>query len=256
MGVWGTGLYQDDVTCDVKEEYLNRLKIGMSDEEATTDLIENNEDYLDDEEGLFYLALADTQWRYGRLSIDIKEKALNYIQSGIDLERWEDDQKLIQKRKIVLNDLEKKLSSPMPEKKNVSKIKFERAKWNQGDIISIKITTEELKDSAWYDKEVILEIIGVTRLNIGSLPVDKYYHEIDVAKVCGIKDNLLTDKELKQPEIILSLNNREIKKLNIKTIANKDMKTDLNIIDRVRKEWVHGGNIEYVLIRLLNDLYK
>ena len=34
MGAWGTGLYQDDDTCDIKEEYLTYLRIGMSNEEA------------------------------------------------------------------------------------------------------------------------------------------------------------------------------------------------------------------------------
>ena len=34
MGTWGTGLYQDDTTCDIKEDYLDLLKVGMSKEEA------------------------------------------------------------------------------------------------------------------------------------------------------------------------------------------------------------------------------
>lgn len=254
MGVWGTGLYQDDVTCDVKEEYLNRLRIGMTDEDAIIDLIESNEDF-DDEEGLFYLALADTQWRYGRLTPEIKEKALDYIHSGIDLERWEENHQLIEKRKKVLKEVEEKLLSEIPPRKNVGKVRFERAKWNEGDIISIRLTNEKLQNSKWYNKEVILEIIGVTRFSIGSLTVDKYYHEYDVAKVCGIKDNQL-DAQAELPEIILTLSNQEIKKLNIQTIANKNINNNLNIINCTGKTLVHGGNIEYVLISILNDLYK
>ena len=34
MGTWGTGIYQDDLTCEIKEEYLNRLRVGMSNHEA------------------------------------------------------------------------------------------------------------------------------------------------------------------------------------------------------------------------------
>lgn len=30
MGTWGTGIYQDDLTCEIREEYLNRLRVGMS----------------------------------------------------------------------------------------------------------------------------------------------------------------------------------------------------------------------------------
>lgn len=28
MGAWGTGLYQDDTMCDIKEDYLDLLKVG------------------------------------------------------------------------------------------------------------------------------------------------------------------------------------------------------------------------------------
>ena len=42
MGAWGTGLYQDDDTCDIKEDYLNFLRVGMTDEKAMEELIEYN----------------------------------------------------------------------------------------------------------------------------------------------------------------------------------------------------------------------
>ena len=42
MGAWEAGLYQDDVTCDVKDDYLNRLRIGYTNEEATEDVIDCN----------------------------------------------------------------------------------------------------------------------------------------------------------------------------------------------------------------------
>ena len=29
MGTWGTGLYQDDTTCDIKDDYITHLKIGL-----------------------------------------------------------------------------------------------------------------------------------------------------------------------------------------------------------------------------------
>ena len=37
MGAWGVGLYQDDVTQDIRNEYVNRLKVGYTNEEATED---------------------------------------------------------------------------------------------------------------------------------------------------------------------------------------------------------------------------
>ena len=64
MGAWGVGLYQDDVTCDVRSDYVNRLKVGLSNIDATKDLIELNLDFIEDPDDgpLFWLVLADTQW--------------------------------------------------------------------------------------------------------------------------------------------------------------------------------------------------
>ncbi len=131
MGTWGTGLYQDDTTCDVKEEYLNLLKIGTEPEEAMEEMIINWEDCIEDvEEGtLFWFALAETQWRYGLLDKKVKEIALQYIEEGIDLERWEEDQKLYTKRKTELEKLKEKLESEQPQRKKIPKMTFQRANW-------------------------------------------------------------------------------------------------------------------------------
>ena len=92
MGAWGTGLYQDDTTCDVKEDYINLLKIGTEPKDAMKEMIENWKDCIEDvEEGpLFWFALADTQWKYGLLDEKVKKIALQYIEAGTDLERWKD----------------------------------------------------------------------------------------------------------------------------------------------------------------------
>lgn len=50
MGAWGTGLYQDDVTLDVKDTYVECLRKGMSKEEANTEIFNYFSECLDDEE--------------------------------------------------------------------------------------------------------------------------------------------------------------------------------------------------------------
>ena len=169
MGAWGTGLYQDDDTCDIKEEYLTYLRIGMSNEEALEELIECNEDLIEDEEigPLFWLALADTQWKYGRLTNEVKEKALDVINSGKDLERWEEDKKLYEKRKKVLEDLKERLNTKQPEEKKIRKMTFTRPNWNVGDILLYQIQEEDLKDHKWYGKYVLLKVMGTKKYNIG-----------------------------------------------------------------------------------------
>lgn len=156
MGTWGTGLYQDDDTCDIKEEYLNYLRIGKTNEEALQEVISDNEEMIkDDETGpLFWLALADTQWKYGRLTNDIRDRALEVIYSGKDLERWKEDRKLFEKRKKVLEDLKQRLNTEQPTEKKVSKMKFERPNWKVGDVILYQLLNEDLKKHKYYQKYV------------------------------------------------------------------------------------------------------
>lgn len=65
-----------------------------------------------DEGSVDILALAAIQWKYGRLRGDVKTRALNVIDSGEDLIRWQDSD--ITRRRTVLQALKKKLQSPQP----------------------------------------------------------------------------------------------------------------------------------------------
>ena len=145
MGTWGTGLYQDDTTCDIKDDYITYLKIGMTNEEATRRIIEENDwcfEY-EDEGALLWFALADTQWKYGRLLDEVKEKAIECIDSGIDLEKWkEDDEKLYQKRKKVLEALRERLNSQQSQKKKIEKFKSYSCPWKIGDVYAFKVNED------------------------------------------------------------------------------------------------------------------
>lgn len=240
MGAWGTGLYQDDDTCDIKEEYLNYLRIGKTNEEALQEVISDNKEMIKDDEigPLFWLALADTQWKYGRLTNDIRDRALEVIDSGKDLERWKEDKKLFQKRKKVLEKLKEKLNTEQPSEKKISKIKFERVNWKVGDIILYQILNEDFKEHRWYKKYVLLKVMGTRKINVGSLPRNKYYHEnelvslynwigdkeIDERKIDDLKIIFLQEETVYGPDIRLvgkyHLTKRELKKLNCKVIKN------------------------------------
>ena len=78
MGIWGTKLYQDDLALDVKEEYIGKIERGLSNQKALEEIIKENEEYLEDdvEKTVFWLVLADTMWRTGRLTQKVKERAL------------------------------------------------------------------------------------------------------------------------------------------------------------------------------------
>ena len=120
MGTWGTGLYADDTTCDVRDDYIDRLKCGASDQEAYA-LVERKYASLLQNDRVacrVYFALADTAWKCGRLDETLKEKAIDFIDSGCGLEEWGDSSKSdVASRRRTLKRLKEKLLSPQPERK-------------------------------------------------------------------------------------------------------------------------------------------
>lgn len=248
MGTWGTGLYQDDTTCDIKDDYITYLQIGMTNEEATKKVIEENDWCFEDEEegALLWFALADTQWKYGRLLDEVKEKAIECIDSGIDLEKWkEEDEKLCEKRKKVLEALKEKLNSEQPPEKKVTKMKFFRAHWKVGDILLYQILNKELEGHKWYKKYILLKVVGNQKLYVGSLPRDVYYHEEDIISLYNWIGNKKPDIEtIKRLQIIMldefmdgdnkeiekyigvfHPTKKELKKLNIEVLMNEQKDT-------------------------------
>ena len=244
MGTWGTGLYQDDTTCDIKDDYITYLQIGMTNEEATRRIIDENDWCFEDEEegALLWFALADTQWKYGRLLDEVKQKAIECIDSGVDLEKWrEEDEKLCEKRKKVLEALKERLNSEQPPEKKVSKIKFYRAYWKVGDILLYQILNKELEGHKWYKKYILLKVVGNQKLYVGSLPRDVYYHEEDIISLYNWIGNKKPDIEtIKRLQIIMldefmdgdnkeiekyigvfHPTKKELKKLNIEVLRNE-----------------------------------
>ena len=46
MGVWGAELYANDVTCDVRDDYIDKLRQGLTNEDATKELIKSNQELI------------------------------------------------------------------------------------------------------------------------------------------------------------------------------------------------------------------
>ena len=157
MGAWGIKLYQDDVALDAKEEYIELLKKGWTNEEATKELVNNYVDYIKDREDgpIFWFALADTQWDYGRLLPEVKNKALQYLESSADLDRWSNDLKSYKQRQEVLIKLKEKLNSPQPTEKKISIPKLYKCEWKIGDVYAYKLESELAKEKKLYGKYLL-----------------------------------------------------------------------------------------------------
>jgi hypothetical protein len=115
MGVSSTALYSDDTACEVRDEFVQLLSRLRDPARAMEMLIRSwSEQIADIDDGpVFWLALAETQWRYGCLDDVVKTKAVEVIDDEDDLHRWEGSN--LKKRRANLIALKSKLLSPQPK---------------------------------------------------------------------------------------------------------------------------------------------
>ena len=162
MGIWGPELYDNDSACDVQDGYLDFLQDGLGNEEAYEKMLEHFGEYLgDQDEPIFWLALAETQWKVGRLRADVKEKAMEWIQNEGYLEMWDGDPKDRTGWQRTLQKLKVKLERPMPKEKRVPQV--DRNPWNLHDVYAYKFHLEDSKESGFFGKYVLMQKIGEAR---------------------------------------------------------------------------------------------
>jgi len=114
MGTWSTALFSDDVACDVRDDFVELLSRRVSPAEATAALLRSWSSDIDDEDDgpTFWLALAATQWKYGCLTDEVRDRAMEVVESGRDISRWGGASAT--RRKAVLLALKEQLLSPQP----------------------------------------------------------------------------------------------------------------------------------------------
>lgn len=101
MGTWGTGIFSNDIACDVRDMYRDYLACGYEDDVVEEKVMEYWLPHLissdEDEEGMFWLALATTEHKYGRMSERVKERAFHFIRNG-SLRDWNEKQRKERKK--------------------------------------------------------------------------------------------------------------------------------------------------------------
>jgi len=122
MGALGTAVFADDVAVDVRDQYLSLLAEGATDKRALETMLHDWSDSIanSDDGPIFRLALAATQWEYGRLNAKVKARALRVIDKGEGFERWSGSAE--EKRRFqVLQRLKAKLQSQQPKRRTPRK---------------------------------------------------------------------------------------------------------------------------------------
>jgi hypothetical protein len=146
MGTWGLALYSDDTACDIRDAYRDLLGDGHEGAAATDALLAEYREALEDpdEASVFWLALADTQWRVGRLEPRVLDRALTVIDAGLDLRRWDEAPRDREKRAKLLDELRAKLTSKAPAPKRIPKRFDAKNDWERGEVVSYELRSGRL----------------------------------------------------------------------------------------------------------------
>jgi hypothetical protein len=156
MGAWGIGVFSDDTACDIRGDYRDLIGDGHPGPEATDILLKRWAGETGSGEWyVFWLALAATQWKCGRLEERVKNRALEIIDARADLTRWEDES-LKRRRNAALQKLRVQLLSQQPSQRKIAKPFRDTCDWAVGELIGY-----ELRSKKW----IVLRVTDLSRTN-------------------------------------------------------------------------------------------
>jgi hypothetical protein len=141
MGTWGPGIFSDDTARDVKDDFGNFLGETQSGEKATDAIVRNYSASFADpgDDTAFWLGLAVTQWKLGRLDGRVRAAALKIVDEGLDLRKWEGspDQR---KRARVLAKTRVTLEAPQPSAKPLPKyaLTHQFPEWQTNEVVAYR----------------------------------------------------------------------------------------------------------------------
>jgi hypothetical protein len=162
LGVWGTGLFSDDVACDIRDHYRQLLEDGAEDGSATRLTLEKFEPYFEESDSIALIAFAVTQSKVGRLEPDVRDRALASIDAGADLAVWErENPKLRPKRRLVLEKARAQLTGPQPARRRLRPPKRELSGLAAGDVLSLALP----------GRVALLRVVRVHPHRLGETPV-------------------------------------------------------------------------------------
>ena len=156
MGSWGTALYSNDTSSDVRD-ICNEIYPFVSAEEGTAIILNEyreivNSDEADCDSADFWFALADWQWNHGILSDTVKQKAISLLEAHAGIEEWQESRSAqdVKKRLAVMDKLLCQLKSAQPPVK-MPKPKLAKAKHKPGDVIVFRTCSKsyEYAESVW-----------------------------------------------------------------------------------------------------------
>ncbi len=145
MGIWGFGLYDNDVTADIKDSFQELLEQDIAPKDIRTIIKEEYAELLlDPDEGLIAtLALYDQLLDCGSLTKAERSKALEIISRIEQAECWINvSQEFLSGRKNELARLRERFQT-VENKKPSPKKKAKTIPWEVGQLYALPITMED-----------------------------------------------------------------------------------------------------------------
>lgn len=144
MGVWGASVFSDDNACDIRDDYRQMIGDGLSGTEATDHLLQEWKSIESDPDlaATFWLALALTQWKCGRLEERVSRNALRAIEDGAALRPWIGTP-YQRKRQQVLDAAKQQLASRQPPERKIAKQFRSSCVWEPGELIAYRLRSRD-----------------------------------------------------------------------------------------------------------------
>ncbi len=182
MGAFGTGIFADDEALDVRSEYYaGFLADAQSDAVATDAIMRQYSASWDDPASNtgFWLGLALTQWKLGRLDPRVRTASFRILDEGLDLRKWEGSPAADRrKRERALEQTRQTLESPQPPAKAMPKpLPMQLPGWEFGEVVGVRTGQEQriallhvtgYKTSSLYRAKA--PVVSILNWTIASLP--------------------------------------------------------------------------------------
>lgn len=165
LGIWGTGLYDNDCTADVKDALEDLLLNNAPPQTAAAKIREIFQPiFTDPDDGpLVELALQEQLFHMGAIKESDRKKMIAYLQSGADLSRWMlENPEAVTERQNEIVRLELLFSSPLPRRMSKSKNGVASIfNWCVGQVFALPIT----KSQEYIGEYILLYVCGEGKKN-------------------------------------------------------------------------------------------
>ncbi len=191
MGAWGPAIFSDDLACDIRDSYRQLIEDGVDDDEAADRILEQYADATSDfDDGpVFWIAFAVTQSKVGRLRPEVKQRALDVIESGQNLERW-DAGSLRRRRAQALEKAKELLEGPQPAPKRLRPPFRHVTSLKAGDVLAatlaghvVLLRVARIDDNRYS----VAPILVVLDFNGSTLPTERKMARLKDRRPAGVR---------------------------------------------------------------------